>query len=248
VMLVHTRGTSAGASEQIGAQVVPSPGLLPEFIAGATVRWSSDFPIDDWQLPPELHRAVPRRKQEFVAGRCCAARAIQQLRPGPSSVHVGRGSAGEPLWPAGFTGSITHTANLASATAARLSDVRSIGIDSESLITPARASAIESAVMVPAEYTVGGSALEAATRVTLVFSAKEAIFKCLYPLVRRLFFYTDVSIASADVRAGTFVAKVIHELGVGFEEHTILHGRFVIDEPYVHTAVWLPAGCEVKAI
>jgi 4'-phosphopantetheinyl transferase EntD len=76
-----------------------------------------------------IARAVAKRRFEFRAGRACARQAVVELG-GPAGA-IGRGPAGEPIWPAGFTGSITHTDDLAAAVVARASAIRAIGLDME---------------------------------------------------------------------------------------------------------------------
>lgn len=217
---------------------VRSPSVVPSFVSHVTVALDPNAP-STVTVPPELHRATPERKRQYVAGRYCADYAIERLRPSATRPAIGRGPAGEPQWPAGLTGSVTHTDGLASAAVARLTDVRSIGIDSEMRVDRWRAERIRLLVMLPEEHAVGGRAIDEATRVTLVFSAKESIFKCLYPVVGRRFYYEDALITSADLATGRFVAKLTTPLAPGFERGTIIRGRFEIDEARVHTGVWI---------
>lgn len=199
---------------------IRSPSVVPSFASSVTV-------------------ALAERKQQHLAGRYCAAQAIERLEPSAASSVVGRGSAGQPQWPAGLTGSVTHTDGLASAAVARLTDARSIGIDSEMRVDRARAERIRTLVMLPEERALGGDALDDGTRVALVFSAKEAIFKCLYPVVERRFYYEDARITSVDLATGSFAAKLMTTLAPGFDCETVVRGRFEIDSMRVHTGVWL---------
>ncbi|WP_374216235.1 4'-phosphopantetheinyl transferase, partial [Frankia sp. R82] len=51
-------------------------------------------------------RAVPSRRAEFVTGRACARLALARLGVAPRPIL--RGPRGEPTWPRGIVGSITH--------------------------------------------------------------------------------------------------------------------------------------------
>jgi 4'-phosphopantetheinyl transferase EntD len=53
------------------------------------------------------HNVAPRRREEFLLGRCAARLALRKagLR---YDLPVLRGSRREPCWPDGFVGSITH--------------------------------------------------------------------------------------------------------------------------------------------
>ncbi|ACX95800.1 4'-phosphopantetheinyl transferase family protein [Halothiobacillus neapolitanus] len=79
--------------------------------------------------PTVPSRAVRKRQLEFVGGRLCAERVASEL--GHSSIQVGRTYKGEPIWPPGLHGSITHTDGFAYAFAVRSSSCSGVGIDSE---------------------------------------------------------------------------------------------------------------------
>lgn len=192
-------------------------------------------------LPGDLAHAVPKRQTEYRAGRFCAMRALEAL--GRAASAIGRGPAGEPLWPAGIVGSITHAGDVAWAAVAASTDAVSIGIDSERLGERPRIDRLSAHVLLPREMRVGGDSLDAQQRFTVVFSAKESIYKCLFPLVRVRFYFADVAIASVDVEQGTFAAQVVRPLGRGFDAGRRLAGRLSIGDGYVHTAVWIaPSG------
>jgi 4'-phosphopantetheinyl transferase EntD len=76
-----------------------------------------------------VHDAVPARRREFRTGRACARRCLERLGrpPGP----IGCGPRGEPLWPTGVVGSITHCAGLRACAVAPAAAVRALGIDAE---------------------------------------------------------------------------------------------------------------------
>jgi enterobactin synthetase component D len=216
---------------------VRSPGVLPPFVSSVSVSLEHDV-AGDVELPPALYRATPGRQHQYLAGRYCAATASLRLSPSARTA-VGRGPAGEPRWPAGIVGSVTHTADIARASVAWASHARSLGIDSEQRVDRERAERIKPLVVTAGEGEIGGPALDTATRVMLVFSAKEAIFKCLYPVVGKRFYYEDARILSADVSTGCFDAELTTTLAPGFERGTTLRGRFEIDDASVHTGVWL---------
>ncbi|MEI8635195.1 hypothetical protein P4S72_30355 [Vibrio sp. PP-XX7] len=58
-------------------------------------------------LPDTLHRAVLKRKCEFLAGRLCAKRAMAECGINAETT-LGIGEHREPLWPEGVIGSISH--------------------------------------------------------------------------------------------------------------------------------------------
>lgn len=222
---------------------VPNPRLLPSWAGHASVRLPPPPEacglFDTIALPEGLLRAVPGRQLQFQAGRYCAREALRAL--GETGVDVPRAASGAPVWPAGITGSITHTDEFASAAVARVSDARALGIDTERVVSAERAAGISRVVATPEELAnVRAAGYGWCEALTLVFSAKEATFKCLHPLVGRLFGFHTVRIVEVDRRARAFEAVLVTSLGQAYPSGTRLKGRFEIDDPWVHTAVVVP--------
>jgi 4'-phosphopantetheinyl transferase EntD len=116
--------------------------------------------------------AVEKRRREFALGRACAHAALNQLG---KDAMIGRRPDGAPLWPAGVTGSITHTDGYACAVVT--TTFRAIGVDAERVggvgddLLPRLFDDAECARLMA--MTAGDRRLFA----TLGFSAKEACFK-----------------------------------------------------------------------
>jgi enterobactin synthetase component D len=222
-----------------GLLQVASPDILPAFVARHTVLIAADAGLEALEIPEHLGRALPARRREFLAGRYCARLALGALLPGGPLPDVERGADGAPLWPEGIVGSITHAGSLVSAAAARTADVRGIGIDTERLERFEKPTGVARLVLLPGEAAAGGPALPDRLRLPLVFSAKEALFKCLYPLVRRRFYFESAAVLDVNVVEGTFTPRLTSPLAPGVGPDLRLHGRFVIDDAYVHTGVWM---------
>ena len=124
--------------------------------------------------------ASSTRRREITAGRVLAHRLMRKI--GDAPFQVLQKSDGAPLWPTGLTGSIAHSPQHVAVAIARSSLVRSVGIDIEdgrNLGTAASDIAtseeIESAIAHPFAGNREGAA-------RLIFSAKEALYKCQAPL------------------------------------------------------------------
>jgi enterobactin synthetase component D len=223
-----------------------TPRLMPPVFREAAMRFRAEELSDDAAaalgvaLPEDVRRAVPKRRAEYVAGRSCALVALRGFLPGFAGEIAS--DHGAPRWPAGFVGSITHTTDFAWATVARASDVRSVGIDAESIPAPGRIEAIRHLAMAPGDSCgVGGAGFDEAVGFALLFSAKESLFKCLHPLVRRMFWYQDASIAvSPD--GGLFRATLRIDLDAEFRAGRVLEGRYGIGDGRVATSVAILAG------
>lgn len=131
------------------------------------------------------------RRIDFVAGRACAHDALQQL--GRADGSVGRGRKGEPLWPQGVVGSITHCTDFWAAAVAPASEFTGLGIDAER--TDAMTREVANIVCTPTERHLLESVEEDLylPLLTLLFSAKESAYKCLYPQQQFLEFH-DIDI------------------------------------------------------
>ncbi|WP_442811678.1 4'-phosphopantetheinyl transferase family protein [Streptomyces sp. NBC_01288] len=81
------------------------------------------MPKKRWSL------AVPGRRREFAAVRACARRALASLSA-PSAAIL-PDERGAPVWPYGFTDSLTHCAGYRTAAVAGVTDLMSMGIDAE---------------------------------------------------------------------------------------------------------------------
>jgi enterobactin synthetase component D len=170
--------------------------------------------------------------------------ALRGLGVDATRDEIRRGSYGEPLFPAGVCGSITHDGAYVAAAAARTSDTQSLGIDSLAVVSAARAAHVASVVAHDRELQrVSEYAAHSPAAFSLVFSAKESLFKCLFPLVRRYFDFLDAEIMA--IEHGTdIVFSLTPSLSARVETSARLRGRFLFAGGFVHTAVWLePAQC-----
>lgn len=172
------------------------------------------------------------RRTEFVAGRLCARDVLLAL--GAVSATVTRGSDGAPEWPAGFVGSISHTAGYAFAAAARSSNARSLGLDVEKIARFEATPRITRIIATPAERARFDFSTET---LAIVFSAKEAVYKCLYPLLRQFLEFDAIELET--IGAGRFAGRPTRRLSAEFTPDTAIEGRYAITGGLVHTGVLL---------
>ncbi len=141
-------------------------------------------------------RAVDKRRWEFRAGRHCARLALGEL--GMSAAPLLSSPDRAPIWPAGIVGSITHTGAgshaYAAAVVARSDEVRALGLDAE--LAEPLAEGLWPRVLLPAEraFVDALPGPERGLVAMLHFSAKEAFYKCQYPLTRRFLEFQDVEV------------------------------------------------------
>lgn len=194
--------------------------------------------------PLEAHyvaRARPKRLNEFAAGRSCARAALAEL--GIHDAALPAAEDRQPVWPHGFIGSITHTAGFCAAAVASRTDMRALGIDSERVgaptpdIWPTLCRDEELAWL--DSLPVG----QRAAAVTLVFSAKEAFYKCQYPLVAEWLDFHDVRIQvdAWSGAAGEFTVSALRALRFAEVVRLPVVGRYVFHEHFVSAAVSVAA-------
>lgn len=126
---------------------------------------------------------VPHRIVEFSAGRSAARQAMQAL--GFPASEVLQGEGGEPIWPAGLCGSISHSDSLAVSLVAPLAAFESVGVDVDDgrALGDAAAQTVASRRELRLLQSVGLARSEQEAQ-NLAFSVKEAVFKCQYVLTR----------------------------------------------------------------
>lgn len=184
--------------------------------------------------------AVDKRRREFATGRACARRALSRL--GMQAGPIGGGERGEPLWPAGVTGAITHCRGYRGAAVARSDDLAALGIDAEPheplpqglLGDIARAE--ELGPLVELAAAVPGTHWD-----RLLFSAKESVYKAWFPLARRWLGFED-ALLELDPERRTFVARLLVP-GPDLAGAQLRHfeGRWLLAGSLILTAVTVPA-------
>ncbi|HEX7278312.1 MAG TPA: 4'-phosphopantetheinyl transferase superfamily protein [Solirubrobacterales bacterium] len=196
-------------------------------------------------FPPEwgyVRNAVAPRHREFATGRECARRALRAI--GFPAVAIRRGERGDPVWPRGAVGSITHCEGYRAAAVADGAVATSIGIDAEPAL-PLPAGVLDS-------ITAGDEATDlvllAASRDEvpwdrLLFSAKEAVYKAWFPLTGRVLAFGEVRIALFP--GGTFTGLVWPRRAITTSAPRVYRGRWSQGDGFVLTSVLTPRyrGC-----
>ncbi|WP_296240275.1 enterobactin synthase subunit EntD [uncultured Enterobacter sp.] len=159
----------------------------------------------------ELSNAGRKRKAEHLAGRIAAAHALN------ARVIPGIGPSGEPLWPDGISGSITHSGTQAMAVVVREQQAL-IGIDCEAILPEYEAREIKNGIIdIQEEQVLSRSVYPFALALTLVFSAKESLFKALFPQVQAYMGFDSARVTLLDDK--TLTLALTRQLA-GFNQST----------------------------
>lgn len=168
----------------------------------------------------ELANAGRKRKAEHLAGRIAAAHAL------PDHTVPGIGPSGEPLWPEGISGSITHSGTQAMAVVVRHPDAR-VGIDCEAILPDSEAREIQDGIIdVQEAMCLTRSGYPFALALTLTFSAKESLFKALFPQVKTFMDFDCARITRLDERTLTLA---LTRSQAEFKENTLFTVHWLRD-------------------
>ncbi|MEW2484817.1 4'-phosphopantetheinyl transferase superfamily protein [Streptomyces sp. NPDC048411] len=152
-------------------------------------------------------RFAARRRREFSTVRACARAALAVS--GVAPVPILPGPRGEPGWPEGIVGSLTHCTGYRAAAVARSTEVASLGIDAE----PAEPLSDPGVLALVSDGTERAALRELAARHPetpwdrLLFSAKESVYKTWFPLTGTWLGFHDARVTLHP--GGTFSATLL---------------------------------------
>lgn len=213
--------------------------VLPDSVAAAEMY---DDPTDLAPLPEEeplIARSVAKRRNEFITVRYCARLALEELGVPPAPIL--KGEKGEPCWPDGVVGSLTHCDGYRGAAVGKHDAVRSVGIDAEPHGVLPRG--VLDAISLPAERAELSELLQGLHWDRILFCAKEATYKAWFPLTHRWLGFEDAHIVfdvDGSGQAGTFTSEIlIDPAAESGPPLTALSGRWTVQNGIALTAIVL---------
>lgn len=166
-----------------------------------TARYDTDVYTDSLfetlniPCPTNIRSAAPKRKADYLAGRAIAYAAMTTLNAQPAPVTTAPSRV--PVWPQGLAGSISHARSRCACLLSQDTQ-HSYGVDTEAIAQGNSLKAILSETLTAKDRAIiTQGPLTAATNATLAFSAKEALFKTLYPQVGAFFGFTAAELTAA---------------------------------------------------
>ncbi|GFG76420.1 4'-phosphopantetheinyl transferase PptT [Mycobacterium botniense] len=188
---------------------------------------------------PFVARSVAKRRNEFITVRHCARIAMSRL--GFPPVPILKGDKGEPLWPDGLVGSLTHTTGYRGAVVGRRAAVRSVGVDAEPHdVLP---EGVLDAISLPEERRDIEDRPVGLHWDRILFCAKEATYKAWFPLTKRWLGFEDARVtfdADDSASAGRFVSHLLVDgTTLTGPPLTTLSGRWAVGRGLVVTAIVL---------
>jgi enterobactin synthetase component D len=210
----------------------PLPFVLPDTVLLGTHFDTKQLASDDFQRsaiepPASIQRSVAKRQAEFLAGRICARAALLQLEGLSFIPAIGEDRA--PVWPAHITGSITHSTGRAAAIVANKAHWRGLGMDLENLLDAERAERLAGEILTGPELRrmAAGARDQLAMVVTLTFSVKESLFKALYPIVQKRFYFEHAEVLEWS-EGGEVRLRLLTDLSSEWHSGTELDAQFAV--------------------
>lgn len=204
-------------------------------LGAAFVEASSE--MYDAPLAPEervaVAGAVRARRRTFQAGRACAREALARLGLADAVIPVG--PKGQPVWPHGTVGAISHCRGYCAAVAASSRRVGGVGLDAE--VRRRVDERVAGRACTPAELRRISASGDAAELATIGFSSKEAGFKLLNPLTDDVIRFADAEV-DIDRAANTVVLRIVGGRLRGLEAR----GRFLMLSRVVVVALSVTPG------
>lgn len=214
-----------GGGARPSADVIAALGrLFPAGVATAALHPEAT-PAELSEIESEAGaRYVGPRRHHFALGRAAARLALRELTGGEAC--IGMLPSGSPAWPAGVVGSITHSRVLIAAAAGRAGEIEDLGIDVEDAMR--HSVRLERWACTPAERRVlrtrpvpdGSTGWS-----TVVFSAKEAVYKAVNPSTGLPLRFHDVEL-EFDPPSRTFRVRVVRAVDGPTEWADRLTGRY----------------------
>lgn len=230
--------TSLDASWPLPAPLPDTLWLSTRFDPGQLL--AGDFQRSGIEAPPSIQRSVAKRQAEFLAGRLCARAALWQLQQLDWTPAIGADRA--PVWPPHISGSITHSTGRAAAIVADKRHWRALGMDLETLLSAERASKLAEQILTPAELQRREQLSDElqALAVTLTFSIKESLYKTLYPLVQKNFYFEHAEVLewSPD---GQVRMRLLTDLSEEWHHGRELEGQFTVEDEQLLSLIAIKA-------
>lgn len=191
------------------------------------------FPIS------KLHEISKKRKAEYLAGRIVASWALNGLKK--TTFNLVSDETGCPIWPKNVVGSISHSDNIAIACVIQNNKTfySSIGIDIEPVIPTKVAESIANRIVTDKEIYYIQKILKChfSVALTLLFSAKESIYKALFSMLKIEVSFLNIRFIGINENILRFTLN--NSLNIKHQLSSIIQVYYLIDEQSILTATLL---------
>jgi enterobactin synthetase component D len=189
--------------------------------------------------PIQLKNAVVKRQAEYLAGRIAAQQVLYcSGLAGEFPETVAMGQDRRPVWPEQVLGSISHTTDKAIAVVTSARHNHYVGVDIERHLTLNTATEIAPTIHSQGELgLLLRQGIPAQQATTLIFSAKESLFKALYPFIGEYFGFECAKVRRFSLRSNCLYLDFIHPLAARHGLNKTYRCRFMLEPQAVMTLI-----------
>lgn len=193
------------------------------------------FSTFDVEFPKSLSSSVIKRRAEHLAGRIAAQTLLMKASIDKKvTLYHDR----SPKWPEGWNGSISHTEQYAIAVIAPQSMGFTIGIDIENLIPETMQSTADVFTTEKERKYLINSGIDYHLALLIAFSAKESLYKALYPIVTLFFGFESAIITDINRQHKTFTLQLTRPLANKFSAGECFWGHYDFHDNRVTTLIY----------
>lgn len=195
-----------------------------------------DSLYEDFSIPlfERFSTAVIKRRAEFLAGRI-AAQTI--LKEEGVTATIGVQSDRSPQWPLGWNGSISHTDKYAIAVIVPKNEGIFLGVDIEIFNQKVFEDTADVFLTHTEKVFLESTNMHFHIAFLIAFSAKESLFKALYPSVRRYFGFHAARICKIEENVHFFKMELLETLSNELLSGSTYNGWYEIYDNNIITLV-----------
>lgn len=186
--------------------------------------------------PKTIQNSVFKRQAEYLAGRKMAQTALEKFNITNVNISIGKHRC--PQWPKGINAAISHSSNTAVCIAAKDIDHQYVGIDVEPIISNSTMKKISKSIINTNEKALlMKHSLHENVAFTIIFSAKESLFKALYPSVGHYFEFDVADTLHICTKTNQIIIKLTVDLSPNLQKGRLFKGYFTINNHSVTTYI-----------
>lgn len=187
---------------------------------------------------PYVARAVEKRQQEYAAGRRCCRQGLATL--GITDFPIIPAASRAPIWPPGITGSISHCEGYCGVAITRTGEINGLGFDAEPTTHKAPETDLIDLICTRTEkkWLAAAASQDRSYWFKLFFSAKESVYKAIYPSTSIDFNFLDIEIMFHPENL-SFEVSPAHWINLKLPAISILECRYESNSKHVFTGAVL---------
>lgn len=188
-------------------------------------------------VPPIMtYPTATKRHAEYLSGRIAAQTLLTERQ---THEKIMQSAERIPIWPNGWNGSISHTEYCAIAVLANQNKGYTIGIDMEKVNPEALEEISEEITQENEREILKKSKLCYNSALHIAFSAKESLYKALYPQVNTFFGFETAKITNINTQNKTFCLELTQTLAPTLLAGYKCTGYYQLDKDKVVTIIYI---------